>query len=206
MSVHVSALLWQIEMPMPTKLVMLKLADNANEDGSNVRPSQNTVAKQCGCSVRTVQRVVQEQVKSGLLVEVPTPGNRVNEYAFDMDAVRQRVRVTHSQGDSQSGLSTTHSQGSTTESHPINKNRPLTVKEPSSKTRPSEEEFVAYAATLDFPELPAREAFAHYELVGWVQGKNHHQIKSWKHAVVTSKTNWLRWQKQNPGSARRKYA
>lgn len=116
---------------MPTKLVMLKLADNANEDGSNVKPAQTTVAKQCGCSVRTVQRVVQEQTKVGILVEVPTPGNRPNEYRFDMAAVRQRVTLTESHPDRVTGLSMTHSRASTTESHPINKNRQLTVIQPS---------------------------------------------------------------------------
>lgn len=199
MSIHVSTLVWQIPMPMPTKLVMLKLADNANEDGSNVRPAQTTVARQCGCSVRTVQRVIQELLESGILLEIPTPGNRPNEYRFDMVAVRQRVTLTESHPDresttSHSRASTSHSRASTSESHPINKNRQLTVIEPSlgetKKKRPDLGEWLAYAESIEFPPDPAEEAWNHYEMVGWKYGKSHHDIKDWKRACVTSRGFW----------------
>lgn len=50
---------WRIEhLPATTKLVLLKLADNANDEGRNAYPSIDTIARVCGLNRRTVQRVV----------------------------------------------------------------------------------------------------------------------------------------------------
>ena len=42
---------------------------------------------------------------------------------------------------------------------------------------------------IGYFEVDGEEFIAHYEMVGWVYGKCHHPIKSWKHAVVTWKKN-----------------
>ena len=67
MSVHVSSAVWRLALPATAKLVLLKLADCANDDGSNAYPSLETVARECGCDVRTVRRTVRNLEERGLL-------------------------------------------------------------------------------------------------------------------------------------------
>lgn len=209
MSVHVSSLVWQASVGSHTrKIVLLKLADHAHDDGTHVRPGQERISRECECEVRTVQRVIAWAVKEGILKTIPTPGNRPNEYAFSISVLkslgRQKVTLTQSHPDLESPrqkvvLTPTESHPWVTESHPINKNHQLTVSETSRGKRPSEDEFLAYALTQGFPPQPAKEAFNHYELVGWVQGKSHHPIKDWKRAVITSRDNWRKWRSQDNG-------
>lgn len=71
--------------------------------------------------------------------------------------------------------------------------------------RPSLDEWVAYAKSIDFPSAPAEEAWNHYEMVGWKYGKSHHDIKEWKRACVTSKTFWKNRGGKNGSAARRTF-
>jgi len=75
---------WQIEGLDPTqKLVLLKLADNANETDYVAFPSISTIAKQAGCSPRTVQRHLANLEQKGLI-------RRKNQYAGNG---RQKVNL-----------------------------------------------------------------------------------------------------------------
>lgn len=76
-------------MPPMFKFVLIKLADHAKDNGSDVRPSFSTVASECGVAYKTVQRAVAYAKDRGWLLEVETPGNKPNEYAFDMDSLAQ---------------------------------------------------------------------------------------------------------------------
>jgi hypothetical protein len=71
------------------KIVAIKLADVAREDGSKIYPSIATVASEAELSERQVQRVLEEFRKEGLLVVVTKGGgrNRTTEYRFDLAAV-----------------------------------------------------------------------------------------------------------------------
>ena len=58
-----------------------------------------------------------------------------------------------------------------------------------SKSRPkSAQEVEEYARSIGF-EIDGEEFIAHYNAVGWVYGKCHHPVKSWKDCVVTWKKN-----------------
>lgn len=132
MSVKVSALVWEMRgCSAIQKLVILKLADHASDDGRNIHPRQKSVAVDCECDVRSVQRVIKWATDEGILVEIPGPKNRPKSYRFCLDSVRQRVRVTESQGDRESGSARQRVVVSTTQSRAINKepltNRQLTV-------------------------------------------------------------------------------
>lgn len=59
MSIKLMTMVWEI--PMPThaqKLILLKLADWAADDGGSVFPSRNTIADRCDVSVSTVKRTM----------------------------------------------------------------------------------------------------------------------------------------------------
>lgn len=186
MSNIVTGQLWQLQgLTAVQKLVLVKLGDHAWDDGSNIFPSQKTVSLHCGCSVRTVQRVIDWAIGEGLLIEEPGPRNVVRKYRFDMEAVRQRVRATESHtGATHSQVDTTHSQG-------INKNHQLTINKPSKERKlPNEGECREYAIHLGIPEEAGSDFFNHFEMVGWVYGKSHHPIKDWKRALVTWKKNY----------------
>lgn len=57
MSIRYMNWAWELELPPVEKLVLLKLADNANDSGGSY-PSIKLVAQQCSISARTAQRVV----------------------------------------------------------------------------------------------------------------------------------------------------
>ena len=71
------------------KIVALKLADVAREDGTKIYPSIATVAAESELSERQVQRVMNEFRKEGLLIITRKGGGRykTTEYRFDMMAV-----------------------------------------------------------------------------------------------------------------------
>src|SRR5688572_15640247 len=71
------------------KIVAIKLADVANEDGSSIYPSIFTVASEAELSERQVQRVMEEFRKAGLLIVVKPGGgrNRPTEYRFDLASI-----------------------------------------------------------------------------------------------------------------------
>jgi hypothetical protein len=71
------------------KIVALKLADVAREDGSKIYPSIATVAAEAELSERQVQRVMDEFRKEGLLVITRKGGGRykTTEYRLDMTAI-----------------------------------------------------------------------------------------------------------------------
>jgi hypothetical protein len=71
------------------KIVAIKLADVANDDGTRVYPSIFTVASEAELSERQVQRIMDDFRKAGLLIVVRPGGgrNRPTEYRFDLDAI-----------------------------------------------------------------------------------------------------------------------
>lgn len=91
MSVHVTSLVWKLDLPSTVKLVLLKLADHARDDGSGVYPSQSSVAKETGLCDRTVRSVISQAVEFGVLEESPSPGNRPNVYSFCLGEMATQV-------------------------------------------------------------------------------------------------------------------
>ncbi len=71
------------------KIVAIKLADVANDDGTSIYPSIATVASEAELSERQVQRIMDEFREAGLLVVVRKGGgrNRPTEYRFDLAAI-----------------------------------------------------------------------------------------------------------------------
>lgn len=188
---------------MTEKIVLLKLADHAKDDGSDVYPGQKSVAAECGCSVRTVQRVVKWACGEGILEELPGPGNKIRHYRFCLDSMRQRVRVTESQGDSQSGSGRQRVGLRVTHSRAINKNHQLTIKEqergedkssptPSEKKlqfqKPAVDDVAKYAISRGGSAAEAEKFWDFYESKGWKVGRD--PMKDWQAA-------WRNWERRN---------
>jgi hypothetical protein len=62
-----------VDLPANKKIVLVKLADHADDAGFNARPSVGKLAKRCGVSKRLVQRFLKEWRTSGVL-QVVQPG------------------------------------------------------------------------------------------------------------------------------------
>jgi len=86
MSIHISSPCWKIECPTAgQKLILLKLADNANDAGV-CWPSLSTIAKDCGCSTRTVSRAI-VYFESINLLSHDRRFNSSNTYQFNIDTL-----------------------------------------------------------------------------------------------------------------------
>jgi hypothetical protein len=66
MSISIMTMAWQADIPAGRKLVLLSLADNANDRGE-CYPSIDAVAARCGLSVRAVQGHISDLEKVGML-------------------------------------------------------------------------------------------------------------------------------------------
>lgn len=71
------------------KMVAVRLADFADDEGRGIWPSVDTIASQCEISPRTVQRILSEFVDEGILVlRERGGGRRTSRYDFDLKRVR----------------------------------------------------------------------------------------------------------------------
>lgn len=73
MSVRIMSAVWDMPFSPVEKLILLALADWANDDGV-AWPSIAQLARKTGCGERTVQRTLREAEKTGLLVRHENPG------------------------------------------------------------------------------------------------------------------------------------
>lgn len=94
MSVIVSALCWKLRLSGTDKLILMRLADFASDDGTRIYPAVRSVADECGVSERCVQYTIRKLQAAGVLVmlgEGKGGRNRTTEYAIDIEAVRDFV-------------------------------------------------------------------------------------------------------------------
>jgi hypothetical protein len=67
MSVKVMAQVWELDLPLRDKFVLLGFADHADDSG-NCFPSLSRIAWKCGLSRATVKRSVKELMSAGILL------------------------------------------------------------------------------------------------------------------------------------------
>lgn len=58
---------WRTDLPTVEKMVLLVIADHANDEGTQAYPAQVTIASKASISVRTVQRAVNSLVARGYI-------------------------------------------------------------------------------------------------------------------------------------------
>lgn len=73
MSIALMTEVWGSSLPMTEKMVLLCLADFANDRGQ-CWPSVDTIAGKCSCSDRTVQKAIKNLKEWGLLTVKDAPG------------------------------------------------------------------------------------------------------------------------------------
>ena len=89
MSVRISALVWDADFPTQSqKLVALKLADHASDDGGNIYPAVASIAARTGCGRSTVIDVLNVFKDCGLLIEVAKRTNAPTIYRFHTGALK----------------------------------------------------------------------------------------------------------------------
>ena len=77
MSVRVMSQVWDIDLPTSEKMVLLVIADHADDEGTNSWPSVATIARKASISPRQAQRLIKSLADSGLLsVEDQAGGHR----------------------------------------------------------------------------------------------------------------------------------
>ncbi|CTQ56332.1 hypothetical protein LP7551_04892 [Roseibium album] len=88
MSFKCSDMVWERDFGTPhRKIVAARLADRADDNGCGIWPSIERTAAECNLSRRTVQRVLKDFVKEGLLVIVAKGGKgpgSPRHYDFDL--------------------------------------------------------------------------------------------------------------------------
>ena len=67
MSIRLMSEVWRTNLPTTEKMVLLVIADHANDEGTQSYPSQATIAQKASISVRTVQRRVNTLVSEGYI-------------------------------------------------------------------------------------------------------------------------------------------
>jgi hypothetical protein len=91
MSGHLTSLLWEVDFPTSTqKLLMLRLADYADDDGRGIYPSIPEVARQIGSSERQIQYALKALEAVNLIDRVAFGGTgpkRTNVWTINVDLV-----------------------------------------------------------------------------------------------------------------------
>lgn len=122
------------------KLIMLALADYANDEGKSIYPSQDTLSVKTGLARETINRRVKELIELGYLVGVGYKRNKSG--VLELEIVVNKLRETESHvsaegcdGESQGvlpkitgGVTESH-RGCDGESHKPSINHQLTIKE-----------------------------------------------------------------------------
>lgn len=180
MMLMVKAMQTKVGNPL-RKLVLIKLADNANDMGE-CWPSHQHVADQCEISKTSVRNHIKKLEEMGLLKiehrEGPK-GNTSNLYHLTLQGMPNAgIGIA---GDGIGGMAgddtrTSHS------FEPVKE----PVKKPSRFTPPTQEEVFLFMQEKGYPYQNEAMKFVNfYGSKGWMVGKN--KMKNWKLAV----NNWL---------------
>lgn len=149
------------------KLVAVRLADHADDNGRGIWPSAPTIARECDLAKRSVQRVLDEFVAEGILIcRRKGSGRNTSRYDMDLSVVDKLPRPTTTSSRSKdegcqrvtaqsddSGVTESHPRGDT--ESPLGCQRVTqTVKEPLQEP---EREGAGARDGADEPEAPAQD-------------------------------------------------
>ena len=95
MSIRLMSAVWEWDLPTSEKMVLLIIADHADDSGRNAWPSVETVGRKAGVSARQARRLILALEERGLLaVEVQAGGTRdmrddrrPNRYSINLHGV-----------------------------------------------------------------------------------------------------------------------
>lgn len=94
MSVRVQTYVWQLKLTPTQKLVAIALADHCHDDGSEARPSQETLVEKTGLSKRAVGYTLKQLLDLDVIrLQRPASQHRANCYTFDLPDYFGTIRV-----------------------------------------------------------------------------------------------------------------
>ncbi len=67
MSIRLMTQVWELDLPLADKMVLLVIADHASDDGTNSYPAVGTIARKSSMSSRNVQRCLSRLEGQGLI-------------------------------------------------------------------------------------------------------------------------------------------
>lgn len=74
MSIALISATWELAIPSTEKMVLMCLADYANDDGENCWPAISTIARKCSKGERTIQGAIKWLAAEGYLIAQERPG------------------------------------------------------------------------------------------------------------------------------------
>lgn len=95
MSIRLMSQVWMLDLPGHLKLVLLAIADHANDDGW-AYPGQQSLAQKCSVSDRAVRTSISQLVEAGLLEAHRRGRMRTNLYRVTLDGTRGDRKDTSS--------------------------------------------------------------------------------------------------------------
>lgn len=102
MSIRLMSEVWLTKLPLTEKMVLLVIADHANDEGTEAWPSQVTIGTKASVSVRTVQRSVNSLVAKGFIHMAKGAGGSLNcredrrphKYTINLAVLRGDLQTT----------------------------------------------------------------------------------------------------------------
>jgi DNA-binding transcriptional regulator YhcF (GntR family) len=174
MSIHMISQAWKTQVSsLAAKLVLLKLADNASDEGK-AWPHIETIAAETGLARSSVFKALNELEESGL-VERHRGRNEVIYQIKRSDSETSRGPAGRPVEVRQSDLPYIK--------EPSREHIGEPEEKPQRFQKPTIHEVHAYGMTLSPRFLKADQFINYYESKGWVIGKS--PMKSWKAAVRT---------------------
>ena len=96
MSILLMAHVFDLDITAPQKLVLLVMANYANDEGENVYPSQENIANKTSQTRRGVVNIVQQLTELGYVSIVGKKGGRQNVYKLSIEKIMPDVNPVHS--------------------------------------------------------------------------------------------------------------
>ena len=90
MSIALMTDVWKVNIQSAKKMVLLALADSANDEGTNCFPSVATIVEKCSMSERAIQGHLQALEKTGLISRKERSGRSTN-YTLNVEQIKELV-------------------------------------------------------------------------------------------------------------------
>ena len=95
MSVNLMSMVFKSDLAPTPRLVLLALADHANDEGYSIWPSANSLAKKTGLSERATKRALSQLTQMGLLIDDGYSHHGTRKRRINTDLLEGGVTHSH---------------------------------------------------------------------------------------------------------------